>query len=62
MARYKADKPTYENKAEQLDNPVRVMIEVVKPHDGLEKGYQAYKPYEAAKRMVELGYWKIIEG
>lgn len=62
MARYKADKPTYENKAEQLDSPARVMIEVIKPHDGLEKGYQAYKPYETAKTMVDLGYWKIIEG
>lgn len=57
----KADRPTYDNKAEQLGSPARVMIEVIKPHDGLEKGYQALKPIEAAKMMVELGYWKIIE-
>lgn len=61
MAR-KANKPTYANKAEQLGNPERVMIEVVTPHDGLDKGYQAYKPLELANKMVELGYWKIIEG
>jgi hypothetical protein len=60
MARYKADKPAYENKAEQLDNPTRVLIEVIRPHDGLGKGYQAYKPYQAAKQMVDLGYWRIV--
>lgn len=60
MAR-KADKAAYENKAELIGNPDRVLIEVVKPHDGLQKGYQSFKPYEAAKRMIELGYWKEVK-
>lgn len=59
MAR-KADKAAYANKAELIGNPDRVLIEVVKPHDGLQKGCQSFKPYEAAKRMIELGYWKEV--
>lgn len=60
MAR-KADNAAYKNKAELIGNPDRVLIEVVKPHDGLQKGYQSLKPYEAAKRMIELGYWKEVK-
>ena len=60
MAR-KADKATYENKAELIGNPDKIMIEVVKPHDGLEKGYQSLKPYKVAKYMIEKGYWKKVE-
>ena len=59
--RTKADKPTYANKAERFDNPEGVLIEVIKPHDGLRKGYQAYKPEKVAKKMIELGYWKIVK-
>lgn len=59
----KALKPTYEDKAERLDTLKRgVMIEVIIPHDGLERGYQALKPNNVAAKMVEWGYWKIIEG
>lgn len=60
MAR-KADKTTYENKAEIVGSPEKMLIEVVKPHDGLEKGYQSFKPYRVAKRMIELGYWKEVK-
>jgi hypothetical protein len=60
MAR-KADKATYENKAEIIGNPDKVLIEVVKPHDGLEKGYQTLKPYKVAKQMIEKGYWKEVK-
>lgn len=59
--RTKADKAAYKNKAERFDSPKRVLIEVVKPHDGLMKGYQAYKPEKAAKKMIELGYWKEVK-
>jgi hypothetical protein len=37
------------------------MIEVVKPHDGLEKGYQTFTPYKVAKQMIEKGYWKEVK-
>ena len=57
----KADKATYENKAELIGNPERVLIEVVKPHDGLEKGCQHLKPYKVAKQMIEKGYWKEVK-
>lgn len=60
MAR-KADKVTYENKAEIIGIPEKVRIEVVKPHDGLVAGYQSLKPYGVAKRMIELGYWKEVK-
>ena len=60
MAR-KADKVAYENKAEIIGNPEKVLIEVVKPHDGLVKGYQSFKPYKAAERMIKLGYWKEVK-
>lgn len=60
MAR-KADKTTYENKAEIIGNPEKVLIEVVKPHDGLVKGYQSLKPYKVAERMIKLGYWKEVK-
>lgn len=59
MAR-KADKATYENKAEIIGNPDKVLIEVVKPHDGLEKGYQTLKPYKVAVHMIKKGYWKEV--
>lgn len=60
MAR-KADKTTYENKAELIGNPEKVLIEVVIPHDGLERGCQCFKPYKVAKYMIEKGYWKKVE-
>lgn len=60
MAR-KADKATYENKAEIIGNPDKVLIEVVKSHDGLEKGYQTLKPYKVANQMIEKGYWKEVK-
>lgn len=60
MAR-KADKVTYENKAEIIGIPEKVWIEVVKEHDGLIKGYQSFKPYGVAKRMIELGFWKEVK-
>lgn len=59
MAR-KADKTAYENKAEILGNPEKMMIEVVKPHDGLEKGCQYLKPYVIAVQMIKKGYWKEV--
>lgn len=59
MAR-KAEKLTYENKAEILGNPEKVLIEVIKPHDGIEKGCQFLKPYSMADRMIKLGYWKEV--
>lgn len=59
MAR-KAEKLTYENKAEVLGSPEVMLIEVVVPHDGLEKGYQSLKPYSMADRMIKLGYWKEV--
>lgn len=37
-----------------------VEIEVIKSHDGLEKGYRAYKPEKIAKEMIKLGYWRAI--
>jgi hypothetical protein len=60
MAR-KAERLAYENKAEVIGNPEKVLIEVIKPHDGLERGYQSFKPYSMAKRMIELGYWKEVK-
>lgn len=60
MAR-KAERLAYENKAEIIGNPERVLIEVVKPHDGLEKGYQSFKPYQMAKKMIQSGYWKEVK-
>lgn len=60
MAR-KADKVAYENKAEIIGNPEKVLIEVVKPHDGLGKGYQVFKPYSVAQQMIRLGYWKEVK-
>lgn len=57
----KADKPTYANKAEKFDNPERVLIEVIRPHDGLAKGCQAYKPVSTAELMIKLGYWKMVK-
>lgn len=60
MAR-KADKVTYENKAEIIGNPQSVRIEIVEPHDGLEKGCQFLKPAALARRMIKLGYWKLVE-
>jgi hypothetical protein len=60
MAR-KAERLAYENKVEKLGNPDKVLIEVVKPHDGLGKGYQSFKPYSMAQRMIELGYWKEVK-
>jgi hypothetical protein len=60
MAR-KAEKLTYENKAEVLGSPDVMLIEVVVPHDGLEKGYQSLKPYSMADRMIKLGYWKEVK-
>lgn len=60
MAR-KADKVTYENKAEIIGNPESVRIEVVEPHDGLEKGCQFLKPAALARHMIKLGYWKLVE-
>lgn len=60
MAR-KADRTAYENKAEFLGNPERMLIEVVKPHDGLEKGCQFSKPYKIAVQMIKKGYWKEVK-
>lgn len=60
MAR-KAEKVTYENKAEFIGNPESVRVEVIKPHDGLKKGCQFFKPAALARRMADLGYWKLIE-
>lgn len=60
MAR-KAERVTYENKAELIGNPESVRVEVVKPHDGLKKGCQFLKPAALARRMIELGYWKLVE-
>lgn len=60
MAR-KAEKVTYENKAEIIGNPQSVRIEVVEPHDGLEKGCQFLKPAALARHMIKLGYWKLVE-
>jgi hypothetical protein len=37
-----------------------MLIEVVVPHDGLEKGYQSLKPYSMADMMIKLGYWKEV--
>ena len=60
MAR-KADKTTYKNKAELIGNPEKVLIEVVIPHDGLERGCQYFKPYKVAKQMILKGYWKEVK-
>lgn len=60
MAR-KADKATYENKAELIGNPDKLLVEVVKPHDGLVKGCQFLKPYKVAKQMILKGYWKEVK-
>ena len=59
MAR-KAERTVYENKAEFLGNPEKMLIEVVKPHDGLEKGCQCFKPYNIAVLMIKKGYWKEV--
>jgi hypothetical protein len=56
----KANKTAYENKAEFLGNPEKMLIEVVKPHDGLEKGCQLFKPYNMAVHMIKKGYWKEV--
>lgn len=60
MAR-KADRTAYENKSEILGNPEKMMIEVIKPHDGLEKGCQLFKPYDIAVLMIKKGYWKEVK-
>lgn len=60
MAR-KADRTAYENKSEILGNPERMLIEVVRPHDGLEKGCQLFKPYGMAVCMIRKGYWKEVK-
>ncbi len=60
MAR-KADRTAYENKSEFLGNPEKMMIEVVKSHDGLEKGCQLFKPYDIAVLMIKKGYWKEVK-
>ena len=60
MAR-KADKVAYANKAELIGNPEDGMrIEVVEPHDGLERGCQYLKPAALARHMIKLGYWKEV--
>ena len=51
----KADRTAYENKSE------RMLIEVVRPHDGLEKGCQLFKPYGMAVCMIRKGYWKEVK-
>lgn len=60
MAR-KADRTAYENKSEILGTPERIMVEVVKPHDGLEKGCQFSKPYKVAVQMIKNGYWREVK-
>ena len=61
MAR-KADKVACANKAELIGNPDEGMrIEVVEPHDGLERGCQYIKPTALAIHMIKLGYWKEVK-
>lgn len=58
----KAERPPYENKAVVPPAVVRspfVRVTVVKAHDGLQVGEEYSKPYDTAKMMQELGYWKI---
>ena len=58
----KADKVAYANKAELIGNPDEVMrIEVVEPHDCLERGCQYFKPTALANHMIKLGYWKEVK-
>ena len=61
MAR-KAERLAYDNKAEIIGNPERVLIEVVKPHDGLKKGYQSFKPYSIFNFAYQDSNYRIITG
>jgi len=54
----KAERPSYENKA--VVPAASVKVRVIKSHDGLERGEIIVRPYEVAKTMQDLGYWKII--
>lgn len=54
----KAVRPQYENKA--VVPAASVKVRVIRAHDGIAEGETFVRPYEVAKTMQDLGYWKII--